>query len=61
MGYQEARELAELRQMLRERLLAQDCEGAIAVLARLREVAEGDIELRAEYERWNFRFELIAA
>ncbi len=61
MGYREARELAELRQQLRERLMSQDTEGAVTPLIRLRQVAEGDLELRAEYERWSFRFELLAA
>ena len=61
MGYQEAKELANLRQELRDRLMLQDTDGAITPLARLREVAEGDLELRAEYERWSFRFELLAA
>ncbi len=61
MGYREAKELAELRQALRERLMLQDTDGAVSPLARLREVAEGDLELRAEYERWSFRFELLAA
>jgi hypothetical protein len=63
MGYREAKELAELRQQLRDRLVAQDVGGANVPLARLRQVAvsEGDLELRAEYERWSFRFELLAA
>lgn len=63
MGYQEAKELAELRQELRDRLMTQDTGGATCALARLREVAlaAGDLELRAEYERWSFRFELLAA
>jgi hypothetical protein len=61
MSYREERELAELRQELRERLIAQDCEGAGLALARLRQVAANDLELRAEYERWSFRFELLAA
>lgn len=61
MGYQEAKMLAELRQELRERLMTQDPDGAVTPLARLRQVAEGDLELRAEYERWSFRFELLAA
>ena len=61
MGYREARELAELRQALRDRLMSQDPEGAVTPLARLRQVAEGDLELRAEYERWSFRFEMLAA
>lgn len=61
MGYREAKELAALRQELRDRLMSQDTEGAITPLARLRAVADGDLELRAEYERWSFRFELLAA
>ena len=64
MSYREAKELAFLRQVLRERLRAQDASGAIIPLTRLREVADADgadHELRAEYERWAFRFELLAA
>jgi hypothetical protein len=61
MSYREAKELAFLRQALRERLIAQDVDGATRALGRLREVASGDAELRAEYERWAFRFELLAA
>lgn len=63
MGFREARELAELRQELRDRLMRQDPAGATQPLARLRQVAlaDGDLELRAEYERWSFRFELLAA
>ena len=57
----EATELAALRQELRDRLMALDCAGAAGALTRLREVADGDLELRAEYERWSFRFELLAA
>ena len=60
MGYREARELASLRRSLRERLVAGDPDGAKGALVRLREVANGDVELRAEYERWSFRFDLIA-
>lgn len=63
MSYREAKELAFLRQALRERLRAQDVDGAVIPLGRLREVAaaDGDHELVAEYERWAFRFELLAA
>jgi hypothetical protein len=61
MGYREAKELAALRQELRDRLMRQDVAGAVTPLARLRQVADGDLELRAEYERWSFRFELLAA
>jgi hypothetical protein len=59
MNYRETRELATLRQSLRERLVAQDPDGARAPLRRLREVAGADIDLRAEYERWSFRFDLL--
>ncbi|HVV87524.1 MAG TPA: hypothetical protein VHE35_31000 [Kofleriaceae bacterium] len=61
MSVREAKELAGIRQALRDRLTAQDAGGATDVLVRLREVATGDDELRAEYERWAFRFELLAA
>lgn len=61
MSVREAKELAGLRQSLRDRLIAQDADGATGVLVRLREVASEDTELRAEYERWAFRFELLAA
>jgi hypothetical protein len=64
MSYREAKELAFLRQALRERLNAQDAHGAVLPLTRLREVAASDHtdhELRAEYERWAFRFEMLAA
>ena len=64
MSYREAKELAFLRQALRERWNAQDVDGAVIPLGRLREVAaaeDADHELRAEYERWAFRFELLAA
>ncbi|MBP8810776.1 MAG: hypothetical protein KBG48_21290 [Kofleriaceae bacterium] len=61
MSQREARELALLRHQLREHLLAQDARAAAAPLSRLLEVAHGDRELAAEYERWAFRFELLAA
>lgn len=61
MSYREARELATLRHRLRDRLTAQDPDGATTALRRLREVAGADVELRAEYERWSFRFDLLAA
>jgi hypothetical protein len=61
MSNREATELAFLRHQLREHLLAQDVRGAVIPLSRLHDVAEGDRELRAEYERWAFRFELLAA
>jgi hypothetical protein len=61
MSYREAKELALLRQTLRDRLAALDSSGATPALARLQEFASKDAELRAEYERWAFRFELLAA
>ena len=65
MAYREARELARIRQELRERLLSCRTQGADAVLARLRAVAEHIApeapELRGEYERWRLRFDLLAA
>ncbi len=65
MGYREARELARIRQELRERLMACRHEGADNILARLREVADDHAaiapELRGEYERWRLRFDLLAA
>jgi len=65
MGYREARELARIRQLLRERLLSQRSEDVIGILERLREVAENEEvtspELRSEYERWKLRFDLLAA
>jgi hypothetical protein len=65
MGYREAREVARIRQELRERLMSERHEGAAEVLARLRRLADLDPEiasdLRGEYERWRVRFELLAA
>jgi hypothetical protein len=61
MSVREAKELAGIRQILRDRLTAQDAAGATVALVRLREVAVADAELAAEYERWAFRFELLAA
>ena len=60
MSYREARELARIRQELRERLMSLRFDGASDVLARLRIVAENDIELRSEYERWRLRFDLLS-
>lgn len=61
MSQQEATELALVRHQLREHLLAQDSRAAADPLSKLRQVSTGDTELRAEYERWAFRFELLAA
>jgi hypothetical protein len=65
MGYREARELARIRQQLRERLMSQRSEDVAAILDRLRQVAENDAvsspELRSEYERWKLRFDLLEA
>jgi hypothetical protein len=60
MSYREAKELAELRQVLRDGLTASDVRGAWPALERLRQVAGSDVELRAEYERWSFRFDLLS-
>jgi hypothetical protein len=60
MSYREAKELAQLRHVLREHLTAQSADGVAPALARLREVAGSDVELRAEYERWSFRFDLLS-
>lgn len=63
MSYREAKELAFLRQALRDRWNAQDAGGAVAPLGRLREVAaaDGDHELVAEHDRWAFRFQMLLA
>jgi hypothetical protein len=65
MGYREARELARIRQELRERLMSSRTEGAEDLLARLRAAAalhaQVAPELAGEYERWRVRFELIAS
>jgi hypothetical protein len=61
MSYGEARELARIRQELREKLMTQRCEGAQDALARLQLAAEGDAELRGEYERWRLRFQLLGS
>jgi len=65
MGYREARELARIRQQLRERLMSQRSEDSSVILERLRQVAENEEvsspELRSEYERWKLRFDLLAA
>lgn len=66
MGYREAREVARIRQELRDRLMSERHDGAGEILARFRFLAEEDddvasAELRSEYERWKVRFELLAA
>lgn len=63
MHQRDAEELAQLRQALRDLLMMQDPWRATGPLARLRQVAlaEGDRDLRAEYERWSFRFEMLTA
>jgi hypothetical protein len=66
MGYREAREVARIRQELRDRLMSDQHEGAASALARLRYLAEEAVdtasaELRGEYERWKVRFEILAA
>ncbi|RMH41964.1 MAG: hypothetical protein D6689_09665 [Deltaproteobacteria bacterium] len=65
MGYTEARELARIRQQLRDRLMSQRREDVAAILERLRQVADNEQEsmpeLRGEYERWKLRFDLLDA
>lgn len=65
MGYRQARELARIRQQLRERLMSQRNEDVAGILDRLRQVAENEEvsspELRSEYERWKLRFDLLEA
>lgn len=61
MGYREARELARIRQELRERLMSGQHEGCAGVLGRLRLAAEEDRALMPEYERWRLRFDLLIA
>ena len=63
MGYRETREVARIRQELRERLMSDQHEGAGEALARLRYLAEdaASAELKGEYERWKARFEILAA
>jgi len=65
MGYREARELARIRQELRDRLMSCRHQGAEEALRRLQVVAEDFAadapELRGEYERWRLRFDLLAA
>ena len=66
MGYREAREVARIRQELRERLMSDQHQGAGEALARLRFLAEdsedtASAELKGEYERWKARFEILAA
>ena len=60
MGYREARELARIRQELRDRMTSMHGDGASDVLARLRLIADDHTELRSEYERWRLRFELLS-
>ncbi len=56
-------DIARLRQELRERLMAQQPEGARGILDRLQALAalalSGGGELNAEVERWRLRFELL--
>lgn len=61
MGYRQARELARIRQELRERLTEGRHQGCADVLGRLRLAAEQDRSLLAEYERWRLRFDLLIA
>jgi hypothetical protein len=61
MGYREARELARIRQELRERLMSGHHDGCDDVLGRLQLAAEQDRALLPEYERWRLRFDLLIA
>ena len=56
-----ARVVARIRQELRERLMAEDHEGAWEALAVLDHLAEAERELRGEVERWRMRFQLLAS
>lgn len=60
MSYREAKELAQLRQVLRDGLSAVDVRDVWPALERLRQIAGTDVDLRAEYERWSFRFDLLS-
>ncbi|HTE55083.1 MAG TPA: hypothetical protein VK698_29730 [Kofleriaceae bacterium] len=64
MGYREARELARIRNELRERLMTCRHQGADLILARLRAAADHLAavapELDGEYERWRLRFDMLA-
>jgi hypothetical protein len=60
MSYREAKELAELRQMLRDQLAAGDVRRAWPALEKLRQLSGAHQDLRAEYERWSFRFDLLS-
>lgn len=64
MGFRETRELARIRQELRDRLMSCRYDGAEGWLERLREAAEHFShtapELHGEYERWRLRFDLLA-
>jgi hypothetical protein len=61
MSHSEATELAFLRHQLRELLRSHNPSAAAEPLSRLRAVATGDSEIGAEYARWAFRFEMLAA
>jgi hypothetical protein len=61
MSYGEAKELALLRQTLRDCFMALDPTQARVALSRLADLASTDAELRAEADRWAFRFGLLGA
>jgi hypothetical protein len=64
MSYRDDREVAKIRQELRERLMSERHEGVNEILACLRRLADkqddGISDLRSEYERWKLRFELLS-
>ncbi|MCG8424820.1 MAG: hypothetical protein MJE77_43585 [Proteobacteria bacterium] len=59
MDYRKARELASLRHELRKLLSLGQHEGAADLLSRFHSVADRDISLQNEYERWRLRFHLL--
>ena len=56
MSYAEAKEIALLRQELRECWDRHDRQGALLALNRMAQVAGNDNELCAEVRRWSYRF-----
>ncbi len=52
--------IAAIRRLLRERLMAGRCDGVGELLAILRELAGDDEDLLVEHARWSMRFELLS-
>lgn len=61
MGHRDMLRAARIRQELRERLMAERTDGVWETLRAFGQLAEQHPELKAEVERWRFRFELLAA